>query len=60
MTTLKDDMRSGALSPEDARDRGLWRRINGAKRPTWVNLDTPSRCYFTYGSAVKPTCVCVA
>jgi hypothetical protein len=36
---LKDDMRRGALSPVDVRDRGLWRRIHGAK---WrVNLDVP-------------------
>jgi hypothetical protein len=38
MTALKDDMRRGALSPEDARNRGLWRRIHGAKQLTWVNL----------------------
>jgi hypothetical protein len=42
LTTLKDDMIRGALSPEDARDRGLWRkRIHGAKWPTRVNLDIP-------------------
>jgi hypothetical protein len=35
MITLK-----GALSPEDVRDRDLWRRsIHGAKRPTRVNLE---------------------
>jgi hypothetical protein len=38
MPTLKGNIRRGALSPEDARDRGLWRRIHGAKRSTWVNL----------------------
>jgi hypothetical protein len=26
MSTLKDNMKKGALSPEDARDRDLWRR----------------------------------
>jgi hypothetical protein len=44
MTTLNDDMRRGALSPEDPRDRGLWiRRIHGAKRKrlTRVNMDIP-------------------
>jgi hypothetical protein len=40
MSTLKDDMKKGALSREDARDRDLWRRsIHGAKRPTRVNLE---------------------
>jgi hypothetical protein len=40
MSTLKDDMKKGALSPEDARDRDLRRRsIHGAKRPTRVNLE---------------------
>jgi hypothetical protein len=40
MSTLKDDMKKGALSHEDARDRDLWRRsIHGAKRPTRVNLE---------------------
>jgi hypothetical protein len=40
MSTLKEDMKKGALSPEDARDRDLWRRsIHGAKRPTRVNLE---------------------
>jgi hypothetical protein len=38
---LKDDMRRGALSLKDARDKGLWRRIHGAKRPTWVDMDIP-------------------
>jgi hypothetical protein len=38
--TLKDNMRRGALSPENAKDRGLW-RIHGAKRPTRINLDIP-------------------
>jgi hypothetical protein len=41
MTTLKDDMRRGALSSEDAMDRGLRRRIHGAKWSTRVNLDIP-------------------
>jgi hypothetical protein len=38
-TALIDDMRRGVLSPEYATDRGLWRRIYGAKLPTRVNLD---------------------
>jgi hypothetical protein len=37
----KDDMRIDALSPEDVRDRDLWRRIHGAKWPTQVKLDIP-------------------
>jgi hypothetical protein len=42
MSMLKDDMKKGALSPVDARDRDLWRRsIHGAKRPTRVNLEMP-------------------
>jgi hypothetical protein len=41
MTTLKDNMRRGVPSPEDARERGLWRRIHGAKRSTRVNLNIP-------------------
>jgi hypothetical protein len=41
MTVLKEDMRRGALSLEDARDRSLWRRIHGAKWPTQVKLDIP-------------------
>jgi hypothetical protein len=42
MTTLKDNMRRGALSQKDARYRGFWRRrIHGAKRQTRVNLDMP-------------------
>jgi hypothetical protein len=36
MKTLNDDMRRGALSTEDAMDRGLWKRIHGAKWPTRV------------------------
>jgi hypothetical protein len=40
MKMLQNDMTRYALSPEDAKDRGLWRgRIHGAKRPTKVNLD---------------------
>jgi hypothetical protein len=27
-----------ALSPDDANDRGLWKRIHGAKQPTQVNI----------------------
>jgi hypothetical protein len=41
MKAVKDDMRRGALSPEDPKDRGLRRRIHGAERVTWVNLDIP-------------------
>jgi hypothetical protein len=44
MTVLKDDMKRGALSPKDTRDRRLWRRIHGAKWLTRVNLDIP-RCF---------------
>jgi hypothetical protein len=44
-STLKDNMRRPALSPEDVRDRGLWRTIHGAKRPTWVNLDIPQELF---------------
>jgi hypothetical protein len=49
-------IRRGALSSEVAKDRVLWRRIHVAKRQTRVSLDwIYHRCYFTYGSAVKPT-----
>jgi hypothetical protein len=44
MSTLKDDMRRGALSltHEDAKYRSLWRGVNnGAKWLTRVNLDIP-------------------
>jgi hypothetical protein len=58
MSTLKDDIIKGALSPEDATDKDLWRSIHGAKRPTRVNLEMLYRCCFTYGGAIKPTCVC--
>jgi hypothetical protein len=59
MKTLEDDISRCALSPEEAKDRGLWRgRSHGAKQPTRVKLDIPSM-FFTSGNAVKPTCVYV-
>jgi hypothetical protein len=61
MSTLKDDMKKGALSPVDARDRDLWRRsIHGAQRPTRPGLTWKCyRCCFACGGAVKLMCVCV-
>jgi hypothetical protein len=41
MTTLKDDLRRGAISLEDVGDRGLWSTIHGAKQLTMVYLDIP-------------------
>jgi hypothetical protein len=58
MSTLKDDMKKGALLPEDARDRDLWRSIHGAKRPTRLNLEMLQVLFRVWRCHKTDLCVC--